>query len=184
MSLYWSLSQSAWLSHDEKSSNPFNNRLSNQVDMKIYDTVCKKISCSISLLLVSQFYKHRTVRGSDQVWAEQCIPPSRPLPQLAAGDVGVEQLQRCRGLHRCPPAPPPRHPGHRAAVPQAEVPRQSLVKPSQPGPGHTRRCPLVQGELHRAVDVGCGSGMSTRNLVGRFRHVLGQCRCWSTGLRH
>ena len=68
MSLFWSLSQAAWLSHDEKSSNPFN-RLSNQVDMmNIYDTIlCKKISCSISLLLVSQFYKHRT---SDQVWAE------------------------------------------------------------------------------------------------------------------
>ena len=140
--------------------------------------LCKKISCSISRLLVSQFYKHRTVRGSDQVWAEQCIPPSRPLLLLAAGDVGVEQLQRCRGLPRGPPAPPPRHPGHRAAVPQAEVPRQSLVKPSQPGPGNTRHCPLVQGQLHRAVDVGCGSGMSTRNLVGRFRHVLGQCRCW------
>lgn len=72
MSLFWSLSQAAWLSHDEKSSNPFN-RLSNQVDMmNIYDTIlCKKISCSISLLLVSQFYKHRTVLGSDQVWAEQ-----------------------------------------------------------------------------------------------------------------
>ena len=101
MSLFWSLSQAAWLSHDEKSSNPFN-RLSNQVDMmNIYDTIlCKKISCSISLLLVSQFYKHRTVLGSDQVWA------SRPLLLLPEMSVWTSSSDAEDYTSVRPPHPP------------------------------------------------------------------------------
>ena len=29
--------------------------------------------------------------------------------------------------------------------------------------------------MKMAVDVGCGTGMSTRNLFGKFNRVLGNC---------
>jgi len=29
------------------------------------------------------------------------------------------------------------------------------------------------GEMYQAVDVGCGTGLSTKNLVGEFQHVIG-----------
>ena len=32
---------------------------------------------------------------------------------------------------------------------------------------------LLKGEMKLAVDVGCGTGMSTRNLFGKFESVLG-----------
>ena len=32
----------------------------------------------------------------------------------------------------------------------------------------------IKGELKLAVDVGCGSGMSTVNLFGKFQKILGK----------
>ena len=32
---------------------------------------------------------------------------------------------------------------------------------------------FIKGEMKLAVDVGCGTGMSTRNLFGKFQSVLG-----------